>query len=284
MRLYANENIVKISCDRVVEQMFLANMRHGIYSLSFIYPLFLLIWQNCASTIILKSKGLTGVPPLNTTITTLNLRNNSIAKLGPYELLDAPELTKLVISENLLTYVDELAFYDTLIWKLDLTGNNLTEIPNLGCLKNTMMSLEVASNKIEYLRETSLQLLNHLNYLDLNNNRLLRIDYNSFCGTILKTVNLNHNFIGTVPNFSCLGNLIENVYMKGNRIRNITRGAFTGILSNKLYIYFTDNHLSDVSLLSGMSDFSAPQLMLDSNNITCITSVSTRMIKLKILI
>ncbi len=186
-----------------------------------------------------NSQGLTGVPLLNRTIKTINLRNNSIAELGRYEFSAAPELTnlKLVISENLLAYVDELAFCETLIWKLDVTRNNLTEIPNLDCLKNTMKSLEVASNKIEYLRETSLQLLKHLYYLDLNNNRLLRIDYNSFCGTILETVNLNHNFIGTVPNFSCLGNLIEDVYMKGNRIRNITRGAFTGILSNRLYIY-----------------------------------------------
>ena len=40
-----------------------------------------------------------------------------------------------------------------------------------------------------------------------------------------------------------------------------------------MYIDFSENHLSDVSAFSEMSDFSAHTLVLNSNNIACIASV-----------
>ncbi len=222
----------------------------------------------------LTSQGLTNLPDLNMTITRLNLRNNNIDMLGPYAFSQAPKLYKLEIPGNLLLQVHNLAFCETLIQTLKLQDNNLVEIPNLGCLNNTITLLDLTSNKIECLYETSLQLLKHLASLYLSNNHLLRIDYSSFCGTNLERVKLEQNFIGIVPDFSCVGKSIEDIYMKGNRIRNITRGAFAGISSNNLFIQFTDNHLSDVSVFSEIYDFSAPRLMLNSNNITCIASVS----------
>ncbi len=268
--------MVKVSCSKSCIPIGLSSMWRGIYSLPLVCTLvfFHLIKANKGG-IALTSQGLTGVPSLNMTITVLHLGNNRIAELGPHEFSEAPELTKLFLSENLLTRVDDLAFCDTVIWHLDLAKNNLSEIPNLDCLNNTIKNLMLASNKIEYLHETSLQLLKRLSILDLNNNRLLGIHHNSLCGTILQKVHLMYNFIGILPDFGCVGKSISEIKMNGNQIWNISRGALNGVSNAGMYIDFSDNHLNDVSALSEMSNFSAHILLLTSNNITCIASVRT---------
>ena len=92
-------------------------MLGDIYLVSLIYLSFFAYLAKVVkgNNLHLRSQGLSGVPPLNITVTKISLRNNSIVELGPYEFSWAPGLHKLSLLENLLTHVDDLAFCNTSI-------------------------------------------------------------------------------------------------------------------------------------------------------------------------
>ncbi len=176
------------------------------------------------------------------------------------------ELAEFTMENTTLRYVDDHeAFCGTSSNTLILKHSQLSEVPNLICINETL-----SDNVIRHIN-SSLAYLAVLETLNISNNGLEYAAYNSLCGTKLTTLNLNKNRLTATLNFSCL-NEMSTVEIIENGIHTIPDDSFKNVkVAIELRLEY--NRLDNVSVLVELAKTTG-HLYLTGNNLTCFNVVS----------
>uniref|UniRef100_A0A0A9XC66 Protein toll n=1 Tax=Lygus hesperus TaxID=30085 RepID=A0A0A9XC66_LYGHE len=163
-----------------------------------------------------------------------HLTRNHLSGLG--------ELTKLALTNNMLTEVPEDLFADAgnLTW-LNLRDNLLRLPKNIFRPVSKLDVLELGSNNLTYLEPGIFRNLTRLRLLNLWGNRLKNLTRSLFSDlTNLESLDLNSNHLATLPPdiFSDLQKL-KKINLHGNSFMALPQGLFS---SNTLLEGFTLNH------------------------------------------
>ena len=155
--------------------------------------------QRCHCTIIHRNDmELSAVPndiPAN--VSKLYLKNNKITALHDCEFCQHTELEKLVISHNNISAISSSAFSNTVIEDLSLHHNQLTVVPDLTVIRDTLTFLNIAYNQIKYFDGEICS--EHLTKLCFGRNQLTSIKSSAFDGcTALQMLLLIDNQLMTL--------------------------------------------------------------------------------------
>ncbi|XP_078574949.1 uncharacterized protein LOC144861104 [Branchiostoma floridae x Branchiostoma japonicum] len=206
--------------------------------------------SSCSSDCDCSSRGLTGVPQdLPTTITILNLENNTIANLSQSDFSRYRSLTRLDLGSNQISMIHNKTFHNlTSLTRLDLDDNQLSILT---------LDTFVGLDDLEYLdlgqnQVTTSSLpagifvgLSNLQTLYLWQNQLTSLPADIFVGLgNLQNLYLYRNQLTTLPAdiFAGLGNL-RRLLLHYNQLTNLTADIFAG-LGNLQYLYLSQNKLS----------------------------------------
>ena len=97
-----------------------------------------------------------------------------LTAVGAGEYAEFQQLSKLSLSDNVITTIDDTAFCGTQIEDLNLSDNLLRGVPDLCCIAGTLRSLTLSYNDLYVLH--GLECLNVLNFLDVSWNLMSAID------------------------------------------------------------------------------------------------------------
>ncbi len=186
-----------------------------------------------------------------------------------FELHD--ELAEFTMENTNLRYVDDAAFCGTNISTLTLRKSYLSEVPNVICINEILMHLDLSDNVIRNNSSSSLAYLAVLETLNISNNGLEYAEYNSLCGTKLTSLNLNKNRLTSTLNFSCLDEM-STVDMLENDIQTIPDDSFKNV-KVAIQLRLEYNSLDNVSVLVELAKTTG-HLYLTGNNLTCFNVVS----------
>ena len=215
----------------------------------------------------LKQKRLTSVPEhtgKNTgQISTISLFRNLITDVQDSAFSAYTGLKVLNLSRNKLIYVSSSAFNQTLITNLLLLCNQLSCIPDLSVIHNTLENIHLHGNKLstcdkQFVYEVNFTKLStiflggnglthlfamtllwfapKLNYVNLENNRLEQVENFLLLLPKLKTFNLGKNLVSC----SCEIRWLKNVKETGLRMKCLNFGT----LSGKMWSSLTHEDLS----------------------------------------
>ena len=110
-------------------------------------------------------------------------------------------LERLVISYNQLATLDTDVFDDfDSILEIRLLGNDLTELPDLSAVADTLQELHIQRNSISTIPTGTISSLIHLEELDLSNNDLNSFPFDELIPlSNLQILNLKNNDIVSLP-------------------------------------------------------------------------------------
>jgi internalin A len=149
---------------------------------------------------------------------------------------------------------------------LDLSGLNLTSIPESVAQLVNLTRLDLHGNQIADLPEHIFRLAN-LEELLLDDNQLARIPQSLVQLGSLSYLSLDHNRVATIPDFLCRCRGLEGLYLQGNRITVIpdSLGQLTSLETLYLYQNQIESIPDSLGQLVNLSD-----IALFSNLITAI--------------
>ena len=123
-----------------------------LFSLNFIF-------QVGSDTYDGADRNLTTVPiDINSTVTVIDLSNNSITSLDPHSFRTYTSLIELYLNKNKLTTIDSSAFENTTLKILRLAFNELTEFPDLSVVSGTLETIVISCNPITIINASRLNL------------------------------------------------------------------------------------------------------------------------------
>ena len=175
--------------------------------------------------------GLSNIPPnISPEITGLHLHGNLIRSISKNSLATLLNMTLLVISRNILTYVEDDSFSGLQIETLTMSYNQLTSVPHIEPLVFTLSSLRLDRNRISTIEPYT---------------------FRNF--TALKRLYLIRNFITNLPDFALHmpRASIYSFYFDHNRINTLGHLAFAG--TKTLYLRMNQNALTEVPCLKDIS-------------------------------
>ncbi len=178
-----------------------------------------------------------------------------------------------------------------LLWHLDCFLGNRYDGANKGLvaipsdIPSDVNEVALKENAITEIGNDSLNGLSKLEVLYIGNNQLTSIHPEAFCGTVLRIAGLNNNNLSTVPDFLCLGNTLETVFLGSNRIQAIGTSDFAG-LNVLRELYISKNLIQeveglDINLGSSLQILNMQVNFLDNLNITWSHFSALRVINLR---
>ena len=198
-----------------------------------------------------QHQGVTSVndvaPVHLSSITYLDLRNESITSLKAGDFSGLPLLETLPLHQNSIASLPENVF-DGLsnLTSLDLRSNSLTSFPaNVFDRLSNLTSLSLNRNSLASLPENVFDRLSNLTSLFLSHNSLASLPENVFDGlSSLQSLFLDSNSLTSLPSdvFDGLSNLTS-LELRGNSLTSLPDGLFDG-LSNLTTLSLHSNPLS----------------------------------------
>ena len=168
----------------------------------------------------------THIPPETTG---LRLHGNRIRSIYKNSFMTLPNITLLLISKNMITYVEVDSFTGLNISNLDMSYNQLTSVPHIEPLALSLWSL------------------------DLRNNHITTIEPYTFTNfTVLSRLYLHNNSITSLPDFAlnmpraCL----YSVHIEANGLATINDLAFAGM--HVMYLRIEWNELTEFPCFKGI--------------------------------
>ena len=115
--------------------------------------------QFCSANYVATDQNLTLVPnDISLSEIVIDLGKNDLTSLGPYEFSSYVNLTELILQENMIAAINETAFSSTILSKLDLVRNKITDFPDLSSISPTLTTLILNYNPIETIDDGYLNL------------------------------------------------------------------------------------------------------------------------------
>ena len=155
--------------------------------------------ENCHCTRLYRDNwGHTKVPTdIPTDVTDLYLRYNEITSLHDCEFCSYIQLQSLHLDGNKISQISSSAFSNTVLKILYLSDNQLTAMPDLEIIKETICRLDLSNNQITDLdAEVCFE---HMTYLDLGENQIKFISSSAFDNCIaLEKLLLKSNQLTTL--------------------------------------------------------------------------------------
>ncbi|KAK3085520.1 hypothetical protein FSP39_004558 [Pinctada imbricata] len=207
---------------------------------------------------------------------TFSLQIEYISRRGIAKILPlADKWTFLILKHNMAELrkipINKCNFPS--IVKIDLSGNSITEVGNITCLKN-LDTLLLSNNNIRSISNDTFAGLTHLRKIDLSHNEIISMDHHSLSRPELGlfNVNLNNNYLEEidVSNFVidksfCQirfeENRITKLVNKGNFSldTNVTygQGGFVSLKNNRFETFpdFNTLGITDLTLLGKLLHF-----------------------------
>ena len=106
--------------------------------------------------------------------------------MGAGEYAEFQQLSKLSLSDNVITNIDDTAFCGTQIEDLNLSDNLHSGVPDLCCIAGTLRRLTLSYNDLYVLH--GLGCLNVLSFLDVSWNLMSIIDVDLLPPSLAKLV------------------------------------------------------------------------------------------------
>ncbi len=221
--------------------------------------------------------SLTSVPTVELCAEAMSLQRNFITSLGAHEFTNYTFLTSVDLRTNQLTSdgIDPKAFCGGVpIASLYFMENNLTRIPDLMCLNDTLELLAIGGQRTALPRVDFGELNSHgkLNELRLNRDQLEFIHPDALCGTVLATLNLSENKISLVPNVKCIGSTLVEIRLNANQICSLSKGAFQNFTALN-YIDLNNNCLVDVWPIAALATSPVTKIYLAQNQIINVGNI-----------
>ena len=132
----------------------------------------------------------------------LSLIHNEIIRIEEDSFINTRDLLTLDLANNKIETIKTATFQNLRNLKeLDLTGNCLTRVPDL-TENNQLLTVSLGYNKIETIRTGSFRELKFLKKIILSNNRICKIETDSFIDLInLEELDLSYNRLHHLDRF-----------------------------------------------------------------------------------
>lgn len=233
----------------------------------------------------------------------LTLMTTSLAYLFPHTLADSPQLTKLVLLNNLLRSIHAHAFMNlTQLQELEISGNqwlehlylesfskqeNLTKLvlnfnkfqtlhPGVFDSLKQLENLQMKGNIIINLPPVLFRNLHNLRNLDLSQNKLEEIKTETFTGLArLEVLKMSNNHISNLTHdmFHNLSQLVE-LHLEWNKISQLDDDIFS-VLTKLKVLNLRGNLLTNFSGKAfGSEAPNLKELNLQDNRLTELSSLS----------
>eukprot|EP00057_Strongylocentrotus_purpuratus_P009046 XP_011663520.1 PREDICTED: decorin-like [Strongylocentrotus purpuratus] len=224
--------------------------------------------------------NLTSVPQdLPHDLLVLSIYHNHLTELGNRSFMNYNQLEKLLADHNTIAFIDSGTFEPLPRLKvLELEHNLITFLPIYYLQKNALLYIiNLSHNKISTISGTSpgdrskwhpyhhvqtmgdsniledipgyaLRGFEKLQVLNVQGNRISRINNESFCGLpALVDLSLSWNRIHSLPHasFACASHL-KKIDLSRCRIQQVASGTFAN-LTTLLQLHLPDNHLTGIS-------------------------------------
>ncbi len=211
--------------------------------------------------------NLTSIPrDIPAKATNLILDDNLITEIQNGAFFGADLLEDLSLSGNAITTVgiDSYCLSGTVVTRLNLQDNELTGVPHLK--HHSLITLDLGLNRILYVENGSFEGLPSLRYVYLNHNQIDEVHPLAFCGAQLVMISLTYNTLSAVPQFLCLSDTAQFIYLNRNNISIIQNTDFRDLRVLK-HLDLGHNRLSVVSGLDVNLGASLEILLLDGNEL-----------------
>ncbi len=199
-----------------------------------------------------------------------NLDGESIVGINAMAFDILPNVVKIKLMENFITSpaLDDRAFCGTAVQSINLRENQLTVVPDVTCLEQTLTDLTLTRNQIIRIPAGRLNPLRKLDLLRLNENNLTDIADGSLCETAIGVLNLADNRITSFPEVACIGNSLRKLFLQNNHICVICKEHVQNLTAIE-YLSLDNNCLSDVGeLLLYIASPRLEKLKLSLNSIS----------------
>ena len=162
--------------------------------------------------------------------TELHLVGNRIRSISQSSLTALTDITLLDMSRNSLAYVEFGSFSGLMIIKLVLSYNQISDVPHIEPLANTLTSLDLSANLISTIKPFT---------------------FNNF--TVLSMLHLTSNSITTLPDFAFHAPFARfyQVFINANRLNMLSKLAFAGMSAQ--YLILNNNELTEFPCLNNIT-------------------------------
>lgn len=218
-----------------------------------------------------KKQGLTSVPrTIANTTTSLNLATNEITEITNTDFAGLTNLQVLRLSQNKISEFGDKALQGIQLLELDLSSNQLTNIPNLCVSKSSLQILELSCNSIVQVEVGISNNMSELLMLNLECNEITEINNTDFAGlTKLEVLKLSKNKISIFGDEALYGIRLIELHLFSNQLSNIPNLGDSKPSLQKLIL--TNNQITviEVGVLNNMPELL--QLNLANNFMIDVT-------------
>jgi len=185
------------------------------------------------------------MPPNLFQLTDLNMAGNQLVKIEADSLLGLDSLTHLNLQDNLLQSIHSATFRNaSSILVLDLSNNQLMEVPESLKYLSNLQTLDIGKNFISDISDSPLAVMEGLWRLQLPGNQIRNISHSVFSNLrTLQIVDMSANQIENIDRGAFDQNkLLRAIRLDGNLVKEI-EGVFTH-LPDLIWLNVSDNKIS----------------------------------------
>ena len=146
----------------------------------------------------------------------LTINNLNISSMDSDIFSNYSQLIHLLASNCELTSIS--CPEGTAIWRLVIGGNQFTQLPDLGCLKYSLVDLGYFKNGLTSIPGDYVTDYNQLTALNLANNLLSTFQCSAINGTSMSELDLGENQFTSIPNLECVAPTLRNLGLSYNLI------------------------------------------------------------------
>ena len=232
-------------------------------------------FPNLEEIIIFKT-GISYIPNIATTLDKLTkiafMMNENLDRISDYDFVNLPNLERLNIACNAISYVSDNAFHGLNSLKRITLGNNALTVlpPALYSLSDTINYIGLEHNSISVLSFLPLREMNLLLHLNLTSNSISKIETDWVHGCPkLKFLELGYNDIAVLETNS-VSSLNELVYVQVSdnaNLLSINGDAFKDLTSLKVLDLFGNSKLSFIDYRAFYNIPNVKYIDMSRNNI-----------------